>query len=74
MSEYQWVEFRAVDAPLDDAAIQGRNRPAYQRAAEELSVLARACGKSMAIAKVESIRAKFPTRNALSSELKKAGF
>ena len=22
MSEYQWVEFRAVDAPLDDAALE----------------------------------------------------
>ncbi len=57
-----------------DAAIKERTRPAYQRAAEELSLLAKACGKPMAIAKAESIRAKYPTRSALSSELKKAGF
>ncbi|MCS7470039.1 hypothetical protein NZK35_25625 [Stieleria sp. ICT_E10.1] len=57
-----------------DAAIAERNRPAYQRAAEELSLLAKACGNPMATAKAESIRAKYPTRRALSNELKKAGF
>lgn len=57
-----------------DAAITERNRPAYQRAAEELSLLAQACGKPMAKAKAESIRTMYPTRKALSSELKKAGF
>lgn len=57
-----------------DAAIDERNRPAYQRAAEELSLLAKACGKPMAIAKAESIRSNYPSRSALSSELKKAGF
>ena len=57
-----------------DAAITERNRPAYQRAAEELSLLAKACGNPMAIAKAESVRAKYPTRSALSNELKKAGF
>ena len=57
-----------------DAAIKERTRPAYRRAARELSLLAKACGKPMAIAKAEAIRAKYPTRIALSSELKKAGF
>lgn len=57
-----------------DAAITERNRPAYERAAEELSLLAKACGDQMAIAKAESIRAEYPSRSALSSELKRAGF
>jgi hypothetical protein len=57
-----------------DAAIEERTRPAYRRAAEELSMLAKACGRPMASAKADAIRTKYPTRNALSSELKKAGF
>lgn len=57
-----------------DAAIEEKNRPAYQRAAVELSMLAKACGKPMAAAKADAIRAKYPTRSALSSEFKKAGF
>ncbi len=57
-----------------DAAINERNRPAYQRATEELLLLAQACGKPMATAKAEAIRDKYPTRSALSSELRKAGF
>ncbi len=57
-----------------DAAITKRNRPAYVRAAEELTLLAKACGASKAIAKAKSIREKYPTRTALSIELKKVGF
>lgn len=37
-------------------------------------MLAKACGKQMADAKAATIRAKYPSRSALSSELKKAGF
>lgn len=57
-----------------DAAIDERNRPAYQRAAEELSLIAQACGKPVAMAKAEAIRSKYPSRSALCSELRKAGF
>jgi hypothetical protein len=57
-----------------DAAIEEQNRSAYRRAAAELSMLAKACGKPMAVAKADAIRAKFRSRSALSSELKKAGF
>ncbi|MCA9190162.1 MAG: hypothetical protein KDB03_00310 [Planctomycetales bacterium] len=57
-----------------DAAIEERNRPAYQRAAEELQLLAEACGKSTAAAKVEMIRKTYPTRSALDSILREAGF
>ncbi len=57
-----------------DSAISERNRPAYQRAAKQLGLLAMACGKPMADAKADAIRQKYPTRSALSSELKKEGF
>ncbi|WP_153556651.1 restriction endonuclease, SacI family [Roseimaritima sediminicola] len=57
-----------------DAAIDERTRLAYQRAAEELSLLAKACGRPMAMAKADSIRTAYPTRSALHSVLKEAGF
>lgn len=57
-----------------DAAIEERSRPAYQRAVEELSLMAQACGKSNAEAKAKSIRQQYSARSALISELKKAGF
>ena len=57
-----------------DLAIDERNRTAYRRAAAELSLLAKACGNSVAAAKGAAIRAKYPSRSALKSELKKAGF
>lgn len=57
-----------------DRAIEAGNRPAYQRAAAELAMLAKACGKQVADAKAATILAKYPSRSALSSELRKAGF
>lgn len=57
-----------------DEAIAERNRLAYQRAAEELALLAQACGTPMAAAKADEIRRTYPTRSALSSVLKNAGF
>lgn len=57
-----------------DQAIAECNRPAYQRAAAELSQLAEAIGAASARAKADEIRAKYPTRRALLSELKKVGF
>ncbi len=57
-----------------DQAIALGNRPAYQRAAAELAQLAEAVGAASAHAKADEIRAKYPTRSALSSELKKVGF
>lgn len=57
-----------------DRAIEEGTRSAYQRAAVELAMLAKACGKEMADTKAATIRAKYPSRSALSSELKKAGF
>lgn len=57
-----------------DAAIEERNRPAYQRAAHDLALLAEACGRSVAVAKVEELRSIYSNRSALFSELKKVGF
>jgi len=57
-----------------DTAIAEKNRPGYQRAADELTLLAKACGSPLAQGKAEAIRMKYPARTALSSILKKAGF
>lgn len=57
-----------------DKAIAQKNRPGYQIAADELMLLAKACGAPMATAKAEDIRIKYPSRTALASILKTAGF
>ena len=57
-----------------DTAIAEKNRPGYQRAADELALLAKACGSPVAQGKAEAIRMKYPARTALSSILKKVGF
>ena len=78
MSEYQYIEFQAVDRPLDDKQLAfARGTDNYKAAADILADLREAIGgkegDKIARRHAAHLAKKYPTLNQLKSSLRKRG-